>query len=45
MNLSQQPTLENNKNTLLNDNEGNINISPGPRKGHSMVYYQDYIIL
>ena len=46
MNLPQQPTLEHNmKNTLLNDNEINNNISPGPRKGHSMVYYQDYIIL
>ena len=43
MNLPQQPTLEHNtKNTLLNDNEINNNISPGPRKGHSMVYYQDY---
>ena len=46
MNLPQQPTLEHNtKNTLLNDNEINNNISPGPRKGHSMIYYQDYIIL
>ena len=46
MNLPVQNTLDNiPKNTLITEMNINDNISPGPRKGHSMVYYQDYIIL
>ena len=46
MNLPSQNTLDNiPKNTLITEMNINDNISPGPRKGHSMVYYQDYIIL